>query len=137
MSALTKAIYDRLAGDPTLTAMLAEYDGAPAIFTIDPAPGNAGTPHIVTAGEVSQAAWDTKTSRGREIIRDVRCYAAAVGSAATVEAIAERVRSLLHRQALSIDGYKWIVSDCGGPIAADESDYYGRIVSVTLKIEED
>jgi len=137
MSVITAAIYDRLAGDPTLTGMLATYKGLPAIFTSDPAPGDAGTPHIVTAGEVSQAPWDTKTTRGRDLIRDVRCYAVADGSTVTIEAIAERVRALLHRQALTISGYRWIISEVTGPIAADEQDYYGRIISLSLKAQEE
>jgi hypothetical protein len=137
MSILTAALYDRLAGDPILTGMLATYKGLPAIFTTDPAPSEAVLPYIVTAGEVSQAPWDTKTTRGRDLIRDVRCYAEASGSAVTIEAIAERVRALLHRQALTISGYRWIISDVTGPIVADEQDYYGRIISLSLKAQED
>lgn len=135
MSVITAAIYDRLAGDVTLAGLLSAYGGLPAVFTMDPAPGDAVLPYIVTAGEVTQTPWDTKTTRGRELIRDVRCYAADSGSAETVEAIAERVRTLLHRYELVIDGYETIVAECNGPITADERDAYGRIVSVNLKIE--
>jgi hypothetical protein len=71
------------------------------------------------------------------VLRDVRCYAEADGSAVTVEAIAERVRELLHRQALNISGYRWLVSSCAGPIAADEQDSYGRIISLSLTAQED
>lgn len=134
---LTQAIYDKLAADGPLTALLATYSGAPAIFTTDPAPGDAELPYIVSAGAVSQAPWDTKTTRGRDLIRDVRCYAAADGSAAAVEAIAERVRALLHRQPLTISGYTWILSDVNGPIVADERDAYGRIISLSLKAQEE
>lgn len=133
MSILTGAIYDVLAGDATLTGMLSVYKENPAIFTTDPAPGDAALPYIVTAGEVSQAPWDTKATRGRDLIRDVRCYAEASGSAVEVEAIAERVRALLHRRPLEIDGYVWVISEVTGPIAADERDAYGRIISLSLK----
>lgn len=137
MSILTKAIYDKLASDPALVDMLGEYKGLPAIFTIDPAPGDAILPMLVTSGEVVQAPFDTKTSRGRDLIRDVRCYAQADGNTITIEAIAERVRSILHRQPLVIDGYRWLISDVNGPIVADERDYYGRIVSLSLKVMEE
>jgi len=136
MSILTAAIHDKLAGDGPLVAMLGEYQGAPAIFTTDPAPGDTPLPFIVTAGEVSQSPDDTKNSRGRALVRDVRCYAAADGSTVLIEAIAERVRALLHRQPLTIHGYTWIISDCGGPLAADERDYYGRILSLSLTAQE-
>jgi hypothetical protein len=136
MSIVTEALYDTLAGDGTLTALLSTYEGEPAIFTTDPAPGDATLPYIVTAGEAVQTGFDTKTTRGRELWRDVRCYAAANGSAATVESVAERVRALLHRQAIVISGFVWLLGDCSGPLVADESDAYGRIVTVRLVVEE-
>jgi hypothetical protein len=136
MSAVTAALYERMAGDPTLTGLLASYEGEPAIFTVDPAPGDAELPYIVTAGEVTDAPADTKTTRGRELYRDVRCYAEADGSAVTVEAIAGRVRQLLHRQEILVSGFEWILGECTGPITADERDAYGRIVTVRLVLEE-
>ncbi len=137
MSILTAAIYDKLAGDATLTAMLAIYKGLPAIFTTDPAPGDTGLPYIVSAGEVTQAPADTKTTQGRSLIRDVRCYAKADGSAVVIESIAERVYELLHRKSLPINGYQWVISNCGGPIVADEKDFYGRIISVSLLAQKE
>jgi hypothetical protein len=136
MSVITEAIHDVLAGDATLTTLLSTYNGEPAVFTVDPAPGEVQLPYIVTAGDVSDAPFDTKTTRGRTIVRDVRCYAAASGGAVTVEAIAERVRALLHRQELAIDDFTWVWAECTGPIVADERDAYGRIVTVNMTVEE-
>ena len=133
---LTAAVYDRMAGDATLVALLAEYEGEPAIFTADPAPGNATLPYIVSAGEVAQSASDTKTTRGRQVWRDIRCYAPATGSVETVEGIAERVRTLFHRHELEVDGYETYIAECSGPIAADEEDAYGRIVTLRLMLQE-
>ena len=137
MSILTGALYRHLAADPDLTGLLAKYNNLPAIFTVDPAPGDASLPYIVTAGEVAQSPFDTKTSRGRRLIRDVRCYARADGSAVVIEAIAERVRALLHRQKIEIDGYRWLISDVAGPIVADEPDHYGRVLSLSLTAQEE
>jgi len=132
MNGLTTAIYEALADDATLTAMLATYMGEPAIFTTDPAPGDATLPYIVTAGNVADAAHDTKTRQGRQVWRDVRCYAAANGSAAVVEAMAERVRALLHRHPVDVTGYDNEVIECAGPITQDDPDAYGRIVTIKL-----
>ena len=132
---ITQAIYNKLSGDATLVGLLASYKGAPAIFTTDPAPGDATLPYIVTAGDIAEVPFDTKTTLGRTITRDVRCYAAASGSAITVEAIAERVRTLLHRQALTIAGFVWLLAMCS-TMAADEQDAYGRIVTVSMTVEE-
>lgn len=136
MSVLTQSIYDRLADDTTLTDLLATYEGGPAIFTTDPAPGDASRPYIVTAGEVVQSPFDTKNSRGRRPFRDVRCYADADGSALAIEAIAERVRTLLHRYRLDIEGFGVLVADCGGPVEVDEEDAYGRILTVEYLLTE-
>ena len=133
---ITEAIHERLAGDAILSAMLNTYRGEPAVFTVDPAPGDAALPYIITAGAVSQGARDTKTTLGREIVRDVRCYTAASGSSVVVEEMAERVRQLLHREPLVIANFVWILAECSGPIQADEQDAYGRIVSVRLLVEE-
>jgi len=136
MSILTAAIHSRLANDATLAGLLAIYRGAPAVFTTDPTPGDATLPYIVTAGEVTQSSFDTKTTRGRQAWRDVRCYALADGSAAVIEAIVNRVRALLHRQPLSVDGFSCVMAECSGPTVADEQDAYGRIVTVKLTLEE-
>ncbi len=133
---LTEAIHDVLADDVTLAAMLSTYEGEPAVFTTDPAPGDAVLPYIVTAGEVVANPADTKTTLGRELWRDVRCYTEASGDEDIVEAMAERVRALLHRKTLEIDGFVWIWALCTGPIAADEEDAYGRIVTVQMRVEE-
>jgi hypothetical protein len=93
-------------------------------------------PYIITAGAVAQTAADTKTTLGREVVRDVRCYTAASGSAQVVEAMAERVRELLHRQALTIAGFVWVLAECSGPMAADEQDAYGRVVTVRMVVGE-
>jgi hypothetical protein len=136
MNLVTQALYSRLAGDGALVALVNTYRGQPAIFTTDPAPGDADLPYIVSAGNISDAPFDTKTVLGRDIRRDVRCYAPADGSAVTVEAMAERVRELLHRQPLDVDGFGVFLAECAGPIAADEPDAYGRIVAVRIIMME-
>lgn len=133
---LTSALQDLLEGDSALVAMLSTYKGNPAIFTIFPVPGDAQPPYIVSAGDVADVPFDTKITRGREVLRDVRAYAKANGSAVVVEAIAERVRALLHRRALSVDGFQWVLSSVTGPIAVDETGYYGRVISVSVTLEE-
>jgi hypothetical protein len=136
VNALTQGIYDYLSSDLPLVGMLASYDGAPAIFTIDPVPGDAVLPYLVSAGDVTDTPFDTKLDRGRRIWRDVRCYAAADGDSMPVEQIAERVRALLHRHKLIVAGYGTLVAECSGPRAANEQDVYGRIVTVKLIMME-
>jgi hypothetical protein len=133
---LTAALYSRLAEDATLTSLLASYGGGPAIFSADPVPGDAELPYIVSAGEVTQTPADTKTTRGRQVWRDVRCYTTANGSAGAVEEIAERVRALLHRHLLEVEDHETLIAEVSGPLAADEEDAYGRVLTVKLTMME-
>ena len=136
MGEITAAFHDRLAGSAALVALLASYRGAPAIFTAGTAPEDATKPYIVVSGEVTQDAWDTKTTRGRQLWRDIRCYTAKDGSAVVVESLAELARALFHRHRLIIGGFEVIVAEVGGPIAVDEATAYGRVVTVRLVMEE-
>ena len=137
MGLVTEAIHDRLVGGYDLGVLLSTYGGEPAVFTVDPVPGDALLPYIVTAGQVWAVAFDTKTTRGRELTRDVRCYTEADGSAVLVEAIAEQVRALLHRRPLTIEGFGVWLMECSGPVVVSEPDAYGRIVSVRMMLMED
>lgn len=139
MGALSQAFYDRLSSDATLIALLSTYEGAPAVFTNDPAPPDAELPYIVTAGEFAVAPFDTKTLYGREVYRDIRCYAKELGSAEQIEDIAERVRALFHRYELPVSGFSTMLCDVSGPTVAPDDDetVTGRIVSVRLVIQEE
>lgn len=136
MGAVTRAIYDRLASDSVLTAMLAVYRGRPAIFTAPP-PGDAPYPMIVTIGNVTDDPDDTKTSRGREVRRDIGCYTKATGSMADLEAVAERVRQLFHRATLAVDGYRVWLCEASGPVLGEtDQTVYGLVVTVRLRMQE-
>jgi hypothetical protein len=58
------------------------------------------------------------TTLGRTIHQDVRVVADATGSSRAIDAVAERIRTLLHRQSLPVSGYSMIVADVSGPVAA-------------------
>jgi hypothetical protein len=136
MSEITEALYDRLANDATLVAMLADYNGKPAIFTPDLAPEDATLPYIVAPGEGVITPFDTKTTRGKRVWRDIYCYAEDNGSVVALEQIAERVRTLLHRQPLTITGYRVEVADVSGPTLAAENDAYGRKLTLRMVMQE-
>jgi len=134
---LTAALYEHLATDVDLVALLATYQDEPAIFTSDPAPEDADFPFIVTAGQISDIGADTKTTRGRDLQRDIRCYDQVTGSPKVIEEIAELVRDLMHDRSFVMDKNLVVQSEVSfGPVAFDETDAYGRIVTVRLLIEE-
>lgn len=133
----TTAVFNRLRDDFVLAAMLSTYNGRPAIFTAEPIPGDAELPYIVAAGNVADAPWESKTSRGRDIRRDIRCYARATGSMVQVESMAERVRKLFHRQKVPVEGHENILTLCTGPvIGPTDGTAYGLSVTVRFVLEE-
>lgn len=102
---LTSAIYAKLAGDPILTAMLATFEGAPAIFTNWPVPPNAARPYVLSAGDTSVAPFDElSATMGTDVLRDVAAIFDNTGSALAAEAAQRQIRAALHQQPLSIPG---------------------------------
>ena len=132
MSALSAAFYGLLSGDTALTDVVKTWDGRPAIFTYEPVPKDVELPYIITSGEIADTPNDSKDTTGRRIIRDIRVYADRTGSTVTIEALAERIRTLFHRSSISVTGFKTIYVSVSGPRIADEDKVYGRILSVEL-----
>lgn len=137
---VTKAVFDLLVADTALGTMLAKYQGAPAVFSEDQVPEDASFPYLVVPGEFETAAFDSKTTLGRDSYRDIRIYDdrqrdPALGSR-LVDQVAERVRTLLHRTPPSISGFDGVLAGVRGPIRADEDDVFGRIVTLRLILEE-
>lgn len=130
MSVFTQAIYNRLISDTTLTAKLATYKGLPAVFTIEPIPEDAELPYIVISNPISDIPFDTKTTLGREMVIDVRCYTNDTGSKVAVEDIAERVRELFHRQRIDVNGYANLIANCDGMYFTLEDGAYGIVVTI-------
>lgn len=132
---LSAALYDILTRDTELVNMLSTYKGKPAVFTITPVPPDAVLPYVVTATTVAQTPFDTKTSQGRTIWRDIKIYADAKGSAIDIDEIAERVYYILHRNLVVVPGYAWILTECQGPASIDEDYTYGRLITARILLE--
>lgn len=140
------AIHARLDADATLTAMLGTYDGAACIFYPQVPPG-APRPYIV----IDAAQTDVRQSQRldgldlRAIDFNVSAYQDFTGSAATVDAIMERVRALCHANGrdaalstpLAMSGYNGVhTSVVAGPVGAETDDSIeGRTLTVRTVIE--
>ena len=71
---LTVAVAEMLKADPTVSSIVSEYAGVPAVFTVAPYPEGAVMPMIITEGNVTDTPGDTKTTIGHDITRDIRIY---------------------------------------------------------------
>lgn len=132
---LAVAVHERLAGDATLTAMLATYQGEPTVFSQELLPGDAVLPFVLSSDPYFDEPDDTKNREGRDLRVRIRCFTAADGSGVLLRQIVDRVRVLLHRQPLEIDGVNnWSVA-CSTLDAPADRDIYGRAVEARLRIQ--
>lgn len=111
------AVAERLAGDDTLTTLLAQYDNGPAIFPGIHVPADVSYPLIAII--VRSATSDgTKTHTGYDWRLLIRCFGN-LKQQAEVDAVALRVRELMHRNPVDVgDMEGWLaVADAPAPVA--------------------
>lgn len=140
INGLTAWMYERMVEDADLDAMLArsaiEPDKA-AVYSAPLVPPGARLPYVVILGPIADEPDDTLDgAQYRTPEMDVHAYDARPdaggGSVARVNDIAERVRTLFHRQhiAAEIPGARPLVLRCSGPIVNDGDNAFGRVVTV-------
>lgn len=131
-----------LVADAALIALIAAYNGVPAIFVFDPVPEDATLPYVIVAGPISTGHDDAKpdgttTFRIREYTWDVRCHAERSNDRSIIDSIAERIRFILHESTFTFAGFTVVRSEVlDGPINLDEADFYGRVSTVRFRLEE-
>ena len=137
---LTDAVFQRMDNDSELRSLLGvtKPNGALNVYTARPIPEDVEYPLILTVGNTSVRPWDTKTTRGWDIERDIYVYARARHDMLQVENVADRIVELFHRYELQPVGFApAVVSSCKGPMAAPTgTDFVGLMVGCTWKIEE-
>ena len=136
MAAITKAYFDRMSGDGTLTTLLPTFNSQPNIFSSGFVPDGAVLPWIEFSGQFTSNAFDTKTTNGRQLFTDLRTVGKRSSSAVEVEAIAERIYTLFKDHSLAVAGFVTILGDCSGPESANGSETIVRVVPCSLIIQE-
>ncbi len=138
MQPLTQAIHDKMANDTGTGGLVPMLEsGASSIFMYAPVPSASRRPFVVWAHSSTAHPVDTKNSSGREVTRLIGCYDNSTGTYDTVEAIAERIRYLFHRQILTVTGYTMILAEAHGPIIAPADDQmtdYVRMVTPSTPV---
>lgn len=134
--------FSRMAADATLTALLAEFQEAPAIFEDGQVPPEfqfGSTPIAVVASPAHQGDDDTFDADMRREQITVRLYHRAEGSSLPLQAAAEQVRALFKNWGPSaITGGTMVNATVSGPLPAPTEDptLDGRIVYLTMLIKE-
>lgn len=134
---ISKAVMDKLRQDSILVDLLSVGDtGKPSVYLQGPPPGTVRFPFIISPGNVADAPFDTKTSQGRDIQRDIAAYDHADNGVAAVEAIAERIRAIFHYTSVSVEGWGTVLTEViSGPIANDGERTVGRLLTVRFVLE--
>lgn len=122
-----------LAADVTLQGLISTYESVPAIF-ISEVPEGAELPFVVIGDPISDTPTDTKREAegGREVYFDIRVSMVRTGSTVLIGQAAERIRRLLHRSRIPIDGYVPIYEEAVGPIVDNDEDNYSRLISMRV-----
>ena len=147
MTVLVPVLYTLLAGDATLTAQLASYNGSPAIFSNQKLPADVSAPYVVISPPVTDNSFDALKELGRDIVHDIWVVFPETGSVTDLDTAAERVRTLLHKTALSVTGFQHVQSFASGPTIApvestrsgfqqDEVDEVGRLITVRVLLRQ-
>lgn len=99
-NAVNTALYGRLAGDTTLTAMLSGGTAKPAVY-VESAPDNAPLPFVVFSHQSGTEPSETAHRDPDELLY-VRAYAATPSLAGSIDA---RLDTLLHLVPLTVSGF--------------------------------
>ena len=128
----TTAIFDLMAGDSILVALLAPFDGEPGIFTMKVVPPDAKRPYIWSYGDITNIENSTKDIPGVEVTRDIFIVADETGDEDLVMTIANRVRDIFHRAKLSIGVQNSITIASGPRVTETGDDVTARVVTVNF-----
>lgn len=135
---LAPAIRTALIAESTITGLITERLGEPAVFTRRPVPDDAELPYIVVSEDVSITDADGLTSDRPVVVRDVLIYGNQPDDYRKIEQLGYLVRELFHREKESIDpaDYHVVEITTAGPRAAPTSDdeIVGRVVTLTIQL---
>jgi hypothetical protein len=133
---LAAAVAARWAADDELAALLAEYEGGPAIVVADEdtAPEGVPSPCVVIVGVVSDEDDGDKSTDGRDRTVTAFVFTDATGSTKRVNEIAERCRALVHRQPEGLAPGAWMAS-ASIAVVKDDPSVYSRQVDVRVRSE--
>lgn len=133
------ALRSAITGDATITGLLSEWYGNPAVFTKRPIPTDAQYPYILINPDVAIGDFDALNSDRPTIIRDIVVYGQQPDQYREVEQVGYLLRALFHRNRFSITNadYNIVQITATGPNAAptDDDHTVGRVVTLTIMTE--
>ena len=124
--------------EASISGLLSEWQGEPAVFTRRPTPPDATGIMVVISEDIAVNDFDGVDSDRPMLIRDVLVYGDNPDQYREVEVVAYAIRQLFHRNKASITNDEYYIIDvvASGPSSAPTSDdeIIGRVVSLTVKL---
>jgi hypothetical protein len=136
MDETTQAVFDVMNGDSVLVGLLSQFDGEPSIFTMKEVPPDAARPYIWSYADITNAPFESKTDRGRDVTRDIWVVADDVGDEDLVMEIANRVQLIFHRVVMSIGIGNMRTIASGPRVGESGDDITARIVTVSFVYQQ-
>jgi hypothetical protein len=137
---LAAPIRNALIGNGPLCALLALWNGEPAIFTRRPVPGDAAYPFILVSPDISIGDEDGLKSLRPTPRRDIGIYGLQPDDYRKVEAAGYLIRTQFHKQrfAVEIPGYRVVQISVTGPMAApvDNANEVGRACLLRFRLKD-
>jgi len=131
------AIYNLIVANTTLTALLATYSTAPAVFFSSRVPEDATYPYIWCPGRVGTEVTDTKDQIGESFLLDLMVVIQQTGSTKILNQITRILKSTLHRQATTLTGGNHVGSLVSGPVPAPlTEDLVGTVLTLEYEFFE-
>lgn len=120
-----------------ITGKLGKYQGAPSVHTRRPVPVDAGFPMITVGPIITRSDEDGINSFRPVVVIDVNTYGEAVAHYRDVEAVADMIYAMFHRQLpITVSGYSvtQITASGPSPAPADDDQQVGRRVTLTIRL---
>lgn len=120
-----------------ITAKLGKYQGAPSVHTRRPVPVDAGYPMITVGPIITRSDEDLINGYRPIVVIDVNTYGEAGAHYRDVEAVADMIYAMFHRQrAITVTSYSvtQITASGPSPAPADDDTHIGRRVTLTIRL---
>lgn len=133
------AIYAALLGNSSITDLLGSWNSNSSLFTRRPVPVDSAYPMIIVNPPYAIVDDDGLVSRRSNIFVDVAVYGEKDEQYRDVDTIAFLIRNQFHRErtSISVSGYHIyeIVTTGPVPAPADDEEYIGRVVTLSIRIQ--
>lgn len=124
--------------EAAITSKLGKFSGDPSVHNRRPAPEGAEFPMVMIGPIVTRSNEDGINSFRPVIVIDIGIYGDAARDYWNVEAVAEAIYGLFHRQrnAISVTNYSVvdIVAQGPSPAPVDDLSRIGRRVTLTIRL---